>query len=192
MRAKGQVQLSMLTEIDPVKAIEAAMDGFRAADGAGGGDWRPFHTVTGCKDVISAGAFMKMKDGAIMCNAGHFNVEVDVKTLEKLAVEKQEQRPNIMGYKLEDGRWLYLLAEGRLVNLASGDGHPVEIMDMSFAIQALSAAYLARRSERLRPDLYPVPEEIDNDVAMRKLKAMGISIDVLTGDQRSYLDNWLK
>ncbi|NLL38921.1 MAG: adenosylhomocysteinase [Clostridiales bacterium] len=192
MRAKGQGAIVYVTEVDPVKAIEAAMDGFHVLpmeQAAEIGDI--FITATGCKDVITGPAFKKMKDGAIMCNAGHFNVEVDVETLEKLATEKQEQRPNIMGYKLEGGKWLYLLAQGRLVNLASGDGHPVEIMDMSFAIQALSAAYLAQRTDRLEPDLYPVPEEIDNDIAMRKLSAMGISIDFLTSDQRRYLDGWL-
>lgn len=192
MRAKGFGANVYITEIDPIKAIEAIMDGFHVLpmeEAAAIGDL--FITVTGCKDVLTEKTFLKMKDGAIMCNAGHFNVEVDVDSLESLAVCKEEQRPNIMGYKLADGKWLYLLAQGRLVNLASGDGHPVEIMDMSFAIQALGAAYLAERKDRLVPGVYPVPEEIDSAVAMKKLSALGITIDTLTREQKRYLDNWL-
>jgi adenosylhomocysteinase len=132
-----------------------------------------------------------MKNGAILCNAGHFNVEVDVNALEETAVKKEEQRANIMGYQLDNGKWLYLLAEGRLVNLASGDGHPVEIMDMSFAIQALSAESLVKNKGKLAPKLYPVPEEIDLDVARRKLEILEVQIDKLTDEQKRYLDSWL-
>jgi adenosylhomocysteinase len=192
MRAKGLGAHVIVTEIDPVKALEAIMDGFAVmpmAQAAQTGDL--FITVTGCSDVICQDAFMKMKNGAILCNAGHFNVEVDVDTLEEIAVQKEEQRPNIMGYLLDNGRWIYVLAEGRLVNLASGDGHPVEIMDMSFAIQALSAASFAQGKKRLAPGLYPVPEQIDLDVAMRKLEILGTRIDTLTPEQKQYLDKWL-
>ncbi|NLO48518.1 MAG: adenosylhomocysteinase [Clostridiales bacterium] len=192
MRAKGLGANVVVTEVDPVKALEAVMDGFRVMPmekAAEIGDL--FITVTGCKNVICESAFKKMKNGAILSNAGHFNVEVDVDALEEIAVRKEEQRPNIMGYLLDNGNWIYLLAEGRLVNLASGDGHPVEIMDMSFAIQALSAESLAKKTGRLTPKLYPVPEEIDLDVARRKLDILGAEIDTLSDEQKHYLDNWL-
>ena len=145
MRAKGLGAKVIVTEVDPVKAIEAVMDGFEVMkmnDASRLGDF--FVTVTGCSEVITERDFAVMKDGALLSNAGHFNVEVDVEALERVAVEKKEMRKNICGYKMPNGNWLYLLAEGRLVNLAAGDGHPAEIMDMSFAIQALSARYLAR------------------------------------------------
>ncbi|MCL2545534.1 MAG: adenosylhomocysteinase, partial [Clostridia bacterium] len=144
MRAKGLGAKVVVTEIDPIKGIEAIMDGFTLAqmqDAAAIGDL--FITVTGCKDVVTPAHFALMKDGAILCNAGHFDVEVDVRGLASMAIEKREMRKNIMGYRMPNGSWLHLLAEGRLVNLAAGDGHPAEIMDMSFAIQALSAQYLA-------------------------------------------------
>ena len=146
-----------------------------------------FITVTGCKDVITEKAMRRMKNGAILCNAGHFNVEINLGDLEKLSVERFESRKNIMGYKLADGRVLHLIAEGRLVNLAAGDGHPVEIMDMSFAIQALSAQYLARSGKELPARLHAVPRAIDEEVARRKLDALGVSIDTLTDAQRAYL-----
>ena len=133
---------------------------------------------------------MKMKDGAILCNAGHFNVEVDVAWLEKNAVSSFPSKTNIMGYVLENGRTVFVLADGRLVNLASGDGHPAEIMDMSFAIQAMSARYLAENRGKLSPGVISVPEEIDLDVANRKLRYSGISIDSLTESQREYLKSW--
>lgn len=188
MRAKGLGAKVIVTEVDPVKAIEAVMDGFEVMkmnDAARIGDF--FVTVTGCSEVIIERDFNVMKDGAILCNAGHFNVEVDVEGLEKAAVEKREMRKNICGYRMSNGRWLYLLAEGRLVNLAAGDGHPAEIMDMSFAIQALSAEYLARKSGEISEKLVKVPAEIDRRVALMELEFMGKSIDTLTESQKAYL-----
>ncbi len=189
MRAKGLGASVIVTEIDPVKAIEAVMDGFKVMPmekAAELGD--VFVTVTGCRDIITEKSFLKMKDGAILCNAGHFDVEVDVKGLNAIAKKSFEARQNIMGYTLENGNTLYVIAEGRLVNLASGDGHPAEIMDMSFAIQALSVLYLATNRDKIKGKVVPVPEEIDNDVAMRKLKFMGIELDVLTDEQKKYLN----
>lgn len=191
MRAKGLGAKVIVTEIDPVKAIEAVMDGFEVmtmAQAAPRGDL--FITVTGCDDVITKEHFATMKDGAILCNAGHFDCEVDVAALEASAIKKGPARENIKSYTLSSGKTLYVIAEGRLVNLAAGDGHPAEIMDMSFAIQALSAKYLAehRAENRQRGDmLLNVPEEIDRAVAMLKLKAWGIEIDTLTEKQRLYL-----
>jgi adenosylhomocysteinase len=146
-----------------------------------------FVCVTGCRDVIRAEHLEKMKDGTILCNAGHFDLEIDVRALEKMARERFEARQNIRGYRLADGKTLYLLAQGRLVNIAGGDGHPAEIMDMSFAIQALSAEYLAKNRGRLPVDVIPVPREIDDAVARRKLAAMGVEIDELSKEQRDYL-----
>ena len=191
MRAKGFGAHVIVTEIDPVKALEAMMDGFKVMtmeDAAKVGDL--FVTSTGCRDVITEKHFGLMKDGAIMCNAGHFNVEVDVDWLDKNAVNRYEQRQNIMGYTLENGRNVFVIAEGRLVNLASGDGHPAEIMDMSFAIQALSARYLAEHRHELKAGVIAVPEEIDDEVARRKLTACGLSIDALTEEQKEYLASW--
>ncbi len=191
MRAKGFGAHVIVTEIDPVKALEAMMDGFKVMtmeDAAKVGDL--FVTSTGCRDVITEKHFGLMKDGAIMCNAGHFNVEVDVDWLDKNAVNCYEQRQNIMGYTLDNGRNVFVIAEGRLVNLASGDGHPAEIMDMSFAIQALSARYLAEHRAELKADVIAVPEEIDDEVARRKLTACGLTIDSLTDEQKEYLASW--
>ena len=191
MRAKGFGAHVIVTEIDPVKALEAMMDGFKVMtmeDAAKVGDL--FVTSTGCRDVITEKHFGLMKDGAIMCNAGHFNVEVDVDWLDKNAVNRYEQRQNIMGYTLDNGKNVFVIAEGRLVNLASGDGHPAEIMDMSFAIQALSARYLAEHRAELRAGVIAVPEEIDDEVARRKLTACGLSIDSLTDEQKEYLASW--
>jgi len=188
MRAKGQNAKVIVTEIDPVKAIEAVMDGFDVmpmTEAAKEGDF--FVTVTGCSKVISEDAFANMKDGAILCNAGHFDVEVDVARLKEIAVETQPMRNNIMGYRLADGRWVYVLAEGRLVNLAAGDGHPAEIMDMSFAIQALSAKYLLEHKD-LKEKLIRVPKDVDLEVANRKLSFLGVQIDTLTEEQRAYLE----
>jgi adenosylhomocysteinase len=191
MRAKGLGASVIVTEIDPIKAMEAVMDGFKVMkmeDAARVGDF--FVTVTGCKDVITEKSFMNLKDGAILCNAGHFDCEVDVATLRKIATEKKPARNNIEGYKLPNGNWVYVIGEGRLVNLAAGDGHPAEIMDMSFAIQALSAAYLVKNKDNLTDKIIYVPEEIDNEVACRKLKFWGIEIDKLSDEQKKYLDSW--
>ncbi len=188
MRAKALGAQVIVTEIDPVKAIEAVMDGFDVMpmnEAAKHGDF--FITVTGCNHVITEKDFLVMKEGAILANAGHFDIEIDVKRLNEIAVEKQEQRNNIMGYKLPSGQWIYLLAEGRLVNLAAGDGHPAEIMDMSFAIQALSAKYLVEHSTSLNEKLIVVPKEVDMEVAHRKLRFLGKEIDVLTKEQEEYL-----
>ena len=190
MRAKGFGAEVIVTEVDPVKALEARMDGYSVMpmhEAAALGDL--FITVTGCRDVITPDDFRVMKDGAILCNAGHFDVEVDIASLRKMAVETRPARNNIMAYTLENGRTLYILAEGRLVNLAAGDGHPAEIMDMSFAIQALSAKYLSDHRQTLKngPRLIPVPAEIDAEVAERKLRSWGVSIDRLTLEQHTYL-----
>jgi adenosylhomocysteinase len=191
MRAKGFGAHVYITEIDPVKALEATMDGFkvlRMADAAALGD--VFVTSTGCRDVITERHFPLIKDGALLCNAGHFNVEVDMAALERLAVSKFEARANIEGYTLKNGSTLFVLAEGRLVNLASGDGHPAEIMDMSFAIQALSAKYVAENHKSLAPGVLDVPEAIDLEVARRRLAAGGLAVDTLTPEQETYLSSW--
>ena len=188
MRAKGLGAEVIVTEVDPIKAIEAVMDGFDVmpmAEAAAKGDF--FVTVTGCDNVVRRSDFPKMKNGAICCNAGHFDVEVDVAGLKEMAVESAPMRNNIMGYKLENGNWIYILAEGRLVNLAAGDGHPAEIMDMSFAIQALSAKYLVEHEGQIAEKLIKVPKEIDDAVALRKLEFLGKHIDVLTPEQKAYL-----
>ena len=188
MRAKGLGAKVIVTEVNPVCAIEAVMDGFSVMPmdkAAPLGDL--FITVTGCRDIVTPAHMLTMKEGAIMCNAGHFDVEVDVAGLRKLAVESSEIRHNIEGFKLPNGKTVYLLAEGRLVNLAAGDGHPVEIMDMSFALQALCVCRMAQAGKALKPDLYAVPEDIDQDVALRKLTALGVEIDTLTEEQERYL-----
>ena len=188
MRAKGLGAEVIVTEVDPVKAMEAVMDGFKVMpmrDAAAEGDF--FVTVTGCKDVITPEDFLRMKDGAICCNAGHFDVEVAVADLKAMAVSHRPARNNIEAYTLENGRTVYVIAEGRLVNLAAGDGHPAEIMDMSFAIQALSARYLADNRGRIGTMLNNVPVEIDREVAFRKLQDWGIRIDTLSEEQRKYL-----
>ena len=191
MRAKGLGARVIVTEIDPIKAIEAVMDGFDVMpmkEAAKVGDF--FITVTGCDGVIDKEDFAEMKEGAILCNAGHFDCEIDMAWLKANAVEKKEQRKNIMGYKLPTGQWIFVLAEGRLVNLAAGDGHPAEIMDMSFAIQALSAKYLVEHGSELKEKLIDVPEEVDKDVAKRKLAFLGKEIDVLTPEQERYLNSY--
>ncbi|MGE4483487.1 MAG: adenosylhomocysteinase [Oscillospiraceae bacterium] len=191
MRARGFGAKVIITEIDPVKALEAMMDGFAVMpmeEAAKIGDL--FVTATGCRDIITKRHFDLLKDGAVLCNAGHFNVEVDVKWLDENAVSKAEQKPNIMGYTLGNSRTIFVLAEGRLVNLASGDGHPVEIMDMSFAIQALSAKYLAESRGIMVSEVIPVPAEIDTEVAFLKLRACGISVDALTETQLKYISGW--
>lgn len=190
MRAKGLGAQVVVTEVDAVKAMEAVMDGFTVLpmeEAAEIGDF--FVTVTGCKDVITEKAMRRMKNGAILCNAGHFNVEINIGDLEKLSVAQFESRKNITGYKMADGRVLHLIAEGRLVNLAAGDGHPAEIMDMSFAIQALCARYIAQHNG-LSKGVHFVPEEIDREVARRKLAAWGVKVDALSPEQETYLNSW--
>ncbi|MCL2366191.1 MAG: adenosylhomocysteinase [Oscillospiraceae bacterium] len=190
MRAKGFGANVIITEIDPIKALEAMMDGFAVMtmdDAVAHGDL--FITATGCTDIITERHFGSLKDGAILCNAGHFNVEIDVAWLDK-NTKSREHKPNIMGYELSNTNTIFVIAEGRLVNLASGDGHPVEIMDMSFAIQAMSAHFLATHHKTLSPGVIPVPEEIDLDVAWKKLKACGLDIDKLTQEQHKYLSSW--
>ncbi|MBR3012037.1 MAG: adenosylhomocysteinase [Bacteroidales bacterium] len=192
MRAKGLGAKVIVTEVNPVKAMEAVMDGFsvmKMRQAAPLGDF--FVTVTGCDGVITREDFLAMKDGAICCNAGHFDCEVDVAGLAKMAIDVRPARRNITSYTLQDGRKIYILAEGRLVNLAAGDGHPAEIMDMSFAIQALSARWLVANRDRLPRGkgrmAIDVPEEIDRTVAERKLASWGCEIDTLTPEQRRYL-----
>ncbi len=191
MRAKGLGANVIVTEVNPVCAIEAVMDGFKVmpmSDAAKIGDF--FVTVTGCKDVITKEHFMAMKDGAILANAGHFDVEISVAQLQKLAVKADEVRNNITGYTLENGKRVNLIAEGRLVNLAAGDGHPAEIMDMSFALQALCALHILQSKGRLENKVYNVPAEINKYVALLKLTALGVEIDKLSADQKSYLQEW--
>ena len=188
LRAKGLGAKVIVTETDPIRALEAVMDGYEVMpmrEAAKVGDM--FVTVTGCSGVITPEHFETMKDGAILTNAGHFDVEVDMAGLEKLAVKKYDARHNIQGYVLPNGKTLFTIAEGRLVNLAAGDGHPAEIMDMSFAVQALSSRWLAQHRAELTPDVIPVPRELDEAVARRKLRAMGVSIDALTDEQAAYL-----
>ena len=191
LRAKGLGAKVVVTEVDPIKAIEAIMDGFAVMPmekAAREGDL--FITVTGDRDVITQEHFALMKDGAILCNAGHFDVEVDVKWLRENAQEIRSMKPNIEGYRLTNGKWVYVLAQGRLVNLASGDGHPAEIMDMSFAIQALSARHLVKNRGTLENRLYAVPREVDLEVARRKLAALNVQTDTLTKAQEDYLSAW--
>lgn len=190
-KAKGLGANVVVCEVDPVKALEAYMDGFRVMpliEAASIGDF--FVTVTGCNKVLTKEHFEKMKDGAILANAGHFDVEIWKPDLEALSVEKKMMRKNIMGYVMKDGRIINLLAEGRLVNLAAGDGHPAEIMDMSFALQALCAKYINDNHKALDKKVYDVPEEIDKKVAFMKLEGMGINIDTLDEEQEEYLKGW--
>ena len=191
MRAKGLGARVIVTEVDPVKAIEAVMDGFLVMpmkEAAPLGD--VFVTVTGCRDVITMEHMLLMKEGAILTNAGHFNVEVDYAALEAESVSKELRRDNIVGYTLKNGRSVNLIGEGRLVNLAAGDGHPAEIMDMSFAVQALSAEYLVKHRNDHLPMINRVPEEIDREIAERKLRFLGTKIDHLTDAQDRYLHSF--
>ncbi|MCD6479673.1 adenosylhomocysteinase [Candidatus Bathyarchaeota archaeon] len=190
MRAKGMGANVIVTEVNPLRALEAVMDGYRVMPlikAAPLGDI--FVTATGDINVIDRQHMELMKDGAILANAGHFNVEINLKALEELSVSKRRIRPNLEEYRLRDGRRLYLLAEGRLVNLAAAEGHPSEVMDMSFSNQALVAEYLWK-TEGLEPKVYDVPREIDETVARLKLRGMGIEIDELTEEQRRYLRSW--
>ena len=190
LRAKGMGANVIITEINPLRALEAVMDGFQVMPimkAAEIGDI--FVTATGNINVIRKEHILKMKDGAILANSGHFNVEISIPDLKEISTSKRLIRPNLEEYRLKDGRKIYLLAEGRLVNLASAEGHPSEVMDMSFSNQALCVEYLAK-NPRLEPKVYPVPKEIDETVARLKLKSMNIEIDELTEEQKHYLSSW--
>jgi len=190
-RAKGHGADVVITEVDSVKALEAAMDGFRVMkmdEAARVGDI--FVTVTGDVNVLDRKHFEAMKDGAILANSGHFNSEINLKALDALATGVRQVRPSVQEYKLRDGRRLHLLGEGRLINLAAAEGHPAAVMDMSFANQALCAEYVAANASKLERRVYDVPDDIDQEVARLKLKAMGIAIDTLTEEQERYLSSW--
>lgn len=192
MRARGMGALVIVTEVDPLKALEAVMDGFEVMpmlEAAKIGDI--FCTVTGDINVIDRQHFEVMKDGAIVSNSGHFNVEINIPALRELSVgEPRRVRPFVDEYQLKDGRRIYLLGEGRLINLASAEGHPASVMDMSFANQALSVEYLVKHAAQLEKKVYPVPTEIDTEIARLKLEAMGVKIDTLTEEQIRYLNSW--
>ncbi|MBU2009745.1 MAG: adenosylhomocysteinase [Chloroflexi bacterium] len=191
MRARGMGALVIVTEVEPIPALEAVMDGFSvmpALEAARVGDI--FITITGDTHVLDRPHFEVMKDGAILANSGHFNVEINIEALEAMAQGKREVRPNVEEYRLKDGRRLHLLAQGRLVNLACAEGHPPSVMDMSFANQALAAEYIARKEKRLEPGVYPVPLEIDRGVGRLKLQSLGVKIDTLTPEQEKYLRSW--
>ena len=190
-RAKGMGATVLVTEIDPLRALEAAMDGFRVismAEAAPQGDL--FVTLTGNKSVIRREHFVAMKEGAIVANSGHFNVEIDIPALERMAVGKRTVRPFVEEYRLPGGKRVYLLGEGRLINLAAAEGHPAMVMDMSFANQSLSVEYLRRKGKALKKEVYGVPRHIDKEVARLKLKSMGVGIDTLTPEQDRYLRTW--
>jgi adenosylhomocysteinase len=191
MRAKGLGADVIVTEVNPVRALEATMDGFRVMpmhEAAKIGD--VFVTVTGNKDILVAEHFQVMRDGAVLCNAGHFNVEIDIPALEKLAGSKKIARPFVDEYAMKDGRRIYLLGEGRLVNLATAEGHPAAVMDMSFANQALAVEYMLKNHAQLEKQVYPVPEPIDKEIARLKLESMGVQVDKLTAEQAQYLASW--
>ena len=190
-RAQGMGAQVIVTEVDPIPALEAVMDGFQVmplikACRIG----EVFITATGDMNVVDKAHFMHMKDGAIVANSGHFNVEINIPALESLAKSKRRVRPFVDEYKLSNGRHIYLLGEGRLINLAAAEGHPASVMDMSFANQALCVEHLVKMKGKLKPDVYPVPEEIDKEVGRLKLGSMNIAIDSLTAEQRQYLDSW--
>ncbi|MCP2520954.1 adenosylhomocysteinase [Candidatus Aminicenantes bacterium AC-335-A11] len=191
MRAKGAGAQVIITEVNPVNALEAVMDGFRVMSmnqASEIGDI--FVTVTGNKNVIRKEHFERMKDGAIIANSGHFNVEIDIPGLEELSISRRKIREFVEEYTLKNKKRIYLLAEGRLINLSAAEGHPAVVMDMSFSNQALSVVYLARNAEKLKKEVYPVPKEIDEEIARLKLKSMGIEIDSLTPEQKKYLEEW--
>jgi adenosylhomocysteinase len=191
MRARGMGANVIVTEVDPLAALEAVMDGFRVMpmeEAAPIGDI--FCTLTGDINVIDQHHFDRMKDGAIVSNSGHFNVEVNIPSLESMAVEKRKPREFIEQYILPDGRSLNLLGEGRLINLAAAEGHPASVMDMSFANQALSLEYLFKHAEELENMVYTIPEDIDREIARMKLEEMGVEIDTLTEEQETYLASW--
>ncbi len=191
LRAKGLGSQVIVTEVEPLRALEAMMDGYQVMplmEAARVGDI--FITVAGDKNVIDKAHLQVMKDGAILANSGHFNVEINIPALESLTHRQRRIRPFVDEYTLKDGRHLYLLGEGRLINLAAAEGHPASVMDMSFANQALCLEYMVKNRERLKPKIYPVPEEIDKQVARLKLNSMGIDIDSLTPEQKEYLTSW--
>jgi adenosylhomocysteinase len=191
LRAKGLGSDVIVTEVNPTKALEAVMEGFRVmpiAEAAKVGD--VFITLTGDKNVIAGPHFRQMKDGAIVANSGHFNVEIDIPALEKLAKSKRRTREFVDEYTMPNGRKVYLLGEGRLINLAAAEGHPAVVMDMSFADQALSAEYVVKNAKKLGPQVYTVPADIDENVAKLKLKSLGVKIDTLTPEQAKYLASW--
>ena len=191
MRAKGFGSQVIVTEVNPTRALEAVMDGFRVmpiAEAAKVGDI--FITVTGDKNVIDKAHFQVMKDGALLANSGHFNAEINIPALEGLSKKKRTIRTFVEEYTMQDGRCLFLLGEGRLINLAAAEGHPASVMDMSFADQALCMEYLVKNKGKLEIKVHTVPEEIDKEVARLKLKAMGIKIDKLTAEQKKYLESW--
>jgi len=191
MRARGMGSQVIVTEVNPVRALEAVMDGFRVmpmAEAASLGDL--FITVTGNKHVIRGEHFDRMKDGAMVCNAGHFDIEIDLVALQERAVSRQTVRPFVEEYRLQSGKSVVVLGEGRLINLAAAEGHPASVMDMSFANQALACEYLVKNRGRLAPGLHPIPLEVDEAIARLKLKAMGIQIDSLTPEQIEYGNTW--
>lgn len=191
MRARGMGANVIVTEVDPLPALEAVMDGFRVMpmiEAAKVGDI--FCTLTGDINVIDRQHFEVMKDGAIVANSGHFNVEINIPALEEMSVEKRLVRPFVDQYQLKDGRRIHVLGEGRLINLAAAEGHPASVMDMSFANQALSVEYMVKNAASLERKVYSVPEEIDREIARLKLQAMGVSIDTLTPEQVAYLNSW--
>lgn len=191
MRAQSLGAQVIVTEIDPVKAIEAKMDGFRVMpmkDAAPLGDI--FCTATGCLKTITPEHMLTMKNGAILTNSGHFNCEVDMEGLYKIALERVPRRHNVEGFKLPNGKWVDVIADGRLVNIAGADGHPAEIMDMSFAVQAYGALYIKEHKDELPKHLIKIPEEMDKMIASRRLEAWGIEIDTLTEEQEAYLNSW--
>ncbi len=191
MRAKGLGARVIVTEVDPLRALEATMDGFEVMpviDAARIGDI--FVTATGDINVISKACFKVMKEGAILCNTGHFNVEIDIEALNRITKKKRLVRDYVEEFTLRTGKRLYLLGEGRLINLAAAEGHPSAVMDMSFANQALSVAYIVKNADKLENQVYRVPEEIDREIARLKLKALGIKIDNLTAEQKKYLKSW--
>jgi len=193
MRAAGAGAKVIVCETDPLRALEAVMDGFQVMSlrkAARIGD--VFVTATGNKSVLTEAHFLLMKDGAIIANSGHFNVEIDIPALEKLSTRKRQMKDYVQEYKLKSGRRIYLLAEGRLVNLAAAEGHPAMVMDMSFSNQALCVLHLVRKGKDLQKRVYPVPEKIDKEVARLKLKTLGVKIDRLSSEQRKYLAGWLE
>jgi adenosylhomocysteinase len=191
MRARGLGADVIVTEVNPTRALEAVMDGYRVmpmGEAAKIGDL--FITLTGNKSILTGEHFKLMKDGAVVCNSGHFNVEIDIPALEKMALSKRRTREFVDEYTLGEGRKIYLLGEGRLINLAAAEGHPAVVMDMSFADQALSVEYLVKNAKQLEPKVYPVPAEIDREVARLKLASLGVAIDKLTPEQEEYLSSW--
>ncbi len=191
LRAKGMGAQTIVAEVDPIRALEAAMDGHQVmsmANASSIGD--VFITLTGGMQAVSSNHIEKMKDGAIIANSGHFNVEIDIEGLNKISSSSREVRESVEEFKLNSGKCVYLLGEGRLINLAAAEGHPSAVMDMSFANQALCVEYLSKNSDKLATDVFPVPQEIDNQVGQMKLDSMGMSVDILTEEQIKYLNSW--